>query len=60
MTKVYYITNSEGDPKRSWEEILCDHVDVHPTGLVCFYSKDDLMIAYKLLDGEALVCTGEE
>lgn len=58
--KTYMITGNDGNPKSSWEEIRCDSADIHPTGLVCFYVDDELVIAYRLAEGEALLYYSEE
>ncbi len=60
MSLVYYVVGNDGKPKSSWEEILCDKADVHPTGLVCFYIDNVLHISYMLAHGEALIYCGEE
>lgn len=66
MRKVYQIVAANGMPKASWEQIICDFIEVSDFGVVKFYEDSDtnefvnLLIAYRLGDGEALVYVGEE
>lgn len=65
MAKTYQITGANGKAKASWEEIICDFIEISDAGVVKFYQDDPdgfikLLICYKLSEGEALIYVGEE
>lgn len=57
--KTYYITNKDGLPKSQWEEINCDYMAFNGDVALFYDGNHQLIIAYKLADGEGVVFSHE-
>jgi len=61
MKVLFITTGDDSRTKSGWEDLVCDRYEVTDTGVVkLFNSAGDLIIAYKLAEGEALIYSYED